>query len=67
MAEYAFVKSHTPSTLHTEFDVAHPGRVKTIRSKGGSPTTPAVSGTVVHDGIMTNAQIQTVIDDHVPS
>jgi len=66
MATYEFTANHTPHKLHDEFAVAHPGKVSTIRSSGYSPTTPATSGAVIHDGVLTNAQIQSVIDSHTP-
>lgn len=65
--EYAFAKDHRVDQLGAELKTTFGSALVTLRSKGTDPDTlRSASGKVVHDGTLSGAAIQAVVDAHTP-
>ena len=64
---YPFTKAHNPSQLHNEFQAAFPGKVRSIHSSGLDHVTEvAPNGNVINENGLSDAEILSVINAHVP-
>jgi len=67
MASYAVVKSIRPDQLHNEFFAIHGNKISSVRGINPDANGVCSSGAVIHDGTLSDAQLDAVINAHSPT
>ena len=67
MAFYAVIKSIRPDQLHNEFFAIHGNKISSVQGINPDSNGICPSGTVIHDGTLSDAQLDSVITTHTPT